>query len=163
MEAMSPQSGLLIKVDRMKPEDLEEVMAIEVASFSLPWTEEMFRSELSVKERSENLVARAITEEGKRPQVVGYLCLWVVGDELHINNLAVHPQHRRQGIARRLLAAAFEIGRKQKTKTAILEVRGSNKAAQALYESLGFKVVGARRHYYAHPSEDALIMRRDGL
>lgn len=160
---MVKERGLLIKVDRMRPEDLDEVMAIEVESFSLPWTEEMFLSELRAGEHAENLVARAVVEEGTKPQIVGYICLWVLEDELHINNIAVHPQFRQQGIAQRLLSYALELGRKRGVKSAVLEVRASNRAAQALYEKFGFKVVGVRRRYYTHPTEDALIMRKDDL
>ena len=160
---MVAESEFLIKVDRMQSSDLDEVMAIEVQSFSLPWTEEMFLSELKGGEHAENLVARAVLEEGAKPQIVGYICLWVLKEELHINNIAVHPQFRQHGIAKRLLSYAFELGRKKGAKSAVLEVRASNRAALTLYEKFGFKVAGVRRRYYSHPTEDALIMRKDDL
>lgn len=160
---MAIKSGFLITIDRMQPEDLEQVLAIETMSFSSPWTEEMFKSELWGKTLSENLVARAILLPGARPQVVGYTCLWIVGEDLHINNIAVHPRFRRQGIATRLLNAAFDLARKRGARRALLEVRASNTTAQALYQRLGFRVVGRRRRYYTDPVEDALLMAKEDL
>lgn len=146
----------------MRREDLSEVLAIEVASFSLPWTEEMFAAELSPGTLAGMLVAR-LPAVGAPPPVVGYICVWLVGDELHINNLAVHPRWRQRGIARALLEAALRHGRAGGAHTAFLEVRTSNLAAQALYRQFDFEPVGVRARYYTHPLEDAVLMRRTGL
>lgn len=153
---------MLIKIDRMREEDLADVLAIEMASFSLPWTEEMFRNELSRGDVSSVLVSR-VAEEGGQAQVVGYLCLWVVGDELHINNVAVDPRWRRRGLARRLITAALDHGRARGAAKAYLEVRASNTAAQNLYRDFGFVPVGIRQRYYTHPVEDAVVMARQEL
>lgn len=160
---MAIESGFLMTIDQMQPEDLDQVMAIEATSFSAPWTEEMFKSELWGKTLSENLVARAILFPGARSQVVGYACLWIVGEELHINNIAVHPRYRRQGVAKSLLSFAFDLARRRGARKGLLEVRVSNTAAQALYQRLGFKVVGRRRWYYTYPVEDALLMAKEDL
>ena len=155
-----PVADLLI--EPMRREDVSEVLAIEVASFSLPWTEEMFAAELGPGTLAGMLVAR-VPAAGTPPPVVGYICVWLVSDELHINNLAVHPRWRKRGIARALLQAALRHGREGGAHTAFLEVRVSNVAAQALYRQFDFEPVGVRPRYYTHPLEDALIMRRTGL
>lgn len=155
-----PAPDLLI--EPMRHADLPEVLAIEVTSFSLPWTEEMFANELGPGTVSRMLVAR-LPAAGDPAPVVGYICVWLVGEELHINNLAVHPRWRQRGIARELLRAALRRGREGGADTAFLEVRASNLAAQALYRQFGFEPVGIRRRYYTHPLEDAVVMRRTGL
>jgi ribosomal-protein-alanine N-acetyltransferase len=151
-----------ILIEPMRREDLPQVLAIEVASFSLPWTEEMFTHELAQDALGGVLVAR-LPAAGAAPPVAGYICVWLVADELHINNLAVHPRWRKRGVARELLHAALEYGRGGGARVALLEVRASNVAAQGLYLTSGFEAVGVRPRYYTHPIEDAVIMRRTGL
>ncbi len=151
----------MITIAPMRREDLSEVVAIEAVSFALPWTEEMFETDLARKDLSEALVARIDT--GSPPPIAGYVCAWVVEEELHINNLAVSPRWRRRGIAAALLTAALERGHARGAECALLEVRVSNVAAQLLYRRHGFKPAGIRKRYYDHPVEDAVIMRRDGL
>jgi ribosomal-protein-alanine N-acetyltransferase len=146
----------------MRGEDLPQVLAIEVASFSLPWTEEMFASELAADALGGIFVAR-LPAAGTPPPIGGYICVWLVGDELHINNLAVHPRWRKRGIARALLRAALERAQRAGGRHAFLEVRASNLAAQSLYRQFRFEAVGIRPRYYSHPVEDAVIMRRNGL
>lgn len=149
-------------IEPMRREDLPEVLAIEVVSFSLPWTEEMFANELGAGTLAGALVAR-LPGAGAPPPVVGYICIWLVSDELHINNLAVHPRWRKRGIARELLRAALQHGRRGGARAAFLEVRASNVAAQGLYRQFYFEPVGVRPRYYTHPVEDAVIMCRMGL
>jgi ribosomal-protein-alanine N-acetyltransferase len=84
----------------------------------------------------------------------------MIADELHINNIAVRPRHRRSGIGGALLCAALEGGAKVGARLCILEVRASNHAAQTLYERHGFRIVGRRAGYYSEPPEDALVMSR---
>jgi ribosomal-protein-alanine N-acetyltransferase len=149
-------------IEPMRKADLPEVLGIEVASFSLPWTEEMFDNELTQDALAEVLVARLPTVRTP-PPLVGYICVWVVTDELHINNLAVHPQWRKRGIAWELLHAAMRHGRARGARAAYLEVRASNVAALALYRQARFEAIGVRARYYTHPVEDAVVMRRTGL
>jgi len=136
----------------MRVEDLDEVLEIERASFSMPWSRGAFTYEIE-----RNRVARCwVMREESR--VAGYLCLWEVADELHITNVAVHPAYRRRGIAREMLAAVLEDAVRRSLSVVGLEVRPTNEEARALYESFGFRVVGRRRGYYYDTGEDALIM-----
>lgn len=132
--------------------ELDEVLYIERASFPTPWTRAAFRYEIE-----QNKVARC-TAMRAHSGVVGYLCFWEIGHEIHITNLAVHPAWRRRGVARRLLAAALAEGVGRGVTLAFLEVRPSNTHALALYESLGFQVIGRRNGYYFDTGEDALVM-----
>ena len=91
-------------------------------------------------------------------QVWGYAIFWAAAQEMHIMNLAVHPRRRGQGIARRLLTEALVRARALGTGAAWLEVRPSNSAARALYESLGFEEMGMRPRYYQDNQEDAIIL-----
>jgi [ribosomal protein S18]-alanine N-acetyltransferase len=132
--------------------DLDQVLEIERASFPTPWTRAAFCYEIE-----QNRVARC-TAMRARDWVVGYLCFWEIGHEIHITNLAVHPEWRRRGVARRLLAAALTEGIARGVTLAFLEVRPSNTRALALYESVGFQVIGRRNGYYFDTGEDALVM-----
>ena len=131
---------------------LDQVLEIERASFPTPWTRAAFCYEIE-----QNKVARCTVLRGRRG-IVGYLCLWEIGHEIHITNLAVHPEWRRRGVARQLLRAALIEGVARGVTLAFLEVRPSNTRALALYESLGFHVIGRRNGYYFDTGEDALVM-----
>jgi len=139
----------------MRAADLDEVAAIERASFGMPWSRGAFLYEIE-----QNRVARCwVLRDGDR--IVGYLCLWEIGDEIHVTNIAVDPGLRRRGFARQLLGAILEDGRTRRLRSVTLEVRPTNDEARALYESFGFRVVGRRRGYYYDTGEDALIMEAD--
>jgi ribosomal-protein-alanine N-acetyltransferase len=136
----------------MTLENLDEVLAIERASFVTPWSKAAFRYELT-----QNQVARCVVVRAGR-DLVGYLCLWEIAHELHVTNLAVHPARRRQGAARMLLGSILEEAAARGVTLAFLEVRPTNAEAVALYESLGFHVIGRRKGYYVDTGEDALVM-----
>ncbi len=142
-----------LSLDRMRAEDLDEVLAIERASFSMPWSRGAFLYEMQ-----QNRVARCWVARDETGQVTGYLCLWEVSDEIHITNVAVRPDLRRRGIARSLLSTVLDDARGRRFKIVVLEVRPSNHHAVTLYESFGFRVVGRRRGYYYDTGEDALVM-----
>jgi ribosomal-protein-alanine N-acetyltransferase len=137
----------------MRPEDLDEVLAIERASFTMPWSRGAFLYEMQ-----QNRVARCWVGRDDDGRVAGYLCLWEVADEVHITNVAVRPDMRRQGIARALLSSVIDNARARAFKIVVLEVRPSNHNALTLYESFGFRVVGRRHGYYYDTGEDALVM-----
>jgi [ribosomal protein S18]-alanine N-acetyltransferase len=136
----------------MSIEDLDEVLEIERLSFKTPWSRAAFRYEIT-----QNRVARCLVVRTDG-SIAGYLCLWEIGHEIHITNLAVHPRWRGQGLARALLHAMLEEGRARGVTLAFLEVRPSNTEALGLYESLGFSVIGRRKGYYFDTGEDALVM-----
>ena len=149
---MSTQMAAELRVVPMSVDDLDEVLAIERVSFPTPWTRAAFRYELLQNRVAVCTVMRA----GDR--LAGYCCLWEIGHEIHITNLAVHPEWRRRGVGRALLAAALGAGGARGVTLAFLEVRPNNAAALALYGSLGFQVIGRRAGYYFDTGEDALVM-----
>jgi len=132
---------------------LREVAALERICFSAPWTELMLEQEL-YNDTASFLVAE--NEEGK---VCGYAGLHVVLDEGYIDNVAVLPECRRQGLARRLVEVYCRFG-EVNLAFLTLEVRASNEAAIALYKSMGFLPEGQRKNYYTAPKEDAILMTR---
>ena len=142
-----------LALDRMRPEDLDEVLAIERVSFTMPWSRGAFLYEMQ-----QNRVARCWVARDDDGHVSGYLCLWEVADEVHITNVAVRPNARRRGIARTLLSSVLDNARARAFKVVVLEVRPSNHHALTLYESFGFRVVGRRHGYYYDTGEDALVM-----
>ncbi|MGQ9688583.1 MAG: ribosomal protein S18-alanine N-acetyltransferase [Desulfobaccales bacterium] len=134
--------------------DVWAICEIEKLSFPSPWSRWCFLAEY-LNTHSTILVAGP-----RRPQpweVWGYIVFWVVVNEMHILNLAVHPAHRRRGIARALLTAALAEGRQRGATMVSLEVRPSNAAALALYQAFGFQEVGLRPRYYNDNDEDALV------
>jgi len=143
-------------VETLEEHDLDEVLGIERASFTNPWTREMFHWELQNAGVSYGYVLR--TPEWR---VAAFCTVWVVMDEVHINNIAVRPECRGGGVGRSLLEFVLRMGEGLGARRATLEVRRSNSHALKLYEKLGFSVGGVRRNYYADPVEDALILWRD--
>jgi len=137
----------------MTAADLDEVLAIEQASFRTPWKREHFESELSGK-HSFPFVAVC---EG---MVVGYVCLMSLFEEAQILDIAVAPEQRGRGIARLLMELACAVAREKKAEVLTLEVRASSAAAIGLYRHAGFRQVGIRANYY-DASEDALLMEKN--
>jgi len=146
--------GRKIMIEPMTFGDLDGVGAIEEASYSVPWKRSMFEAELNGNPFSRLFVARDAEGAGLQ----GYVCFWVVFDELHLLNLAVHPDARRHGIGEELAQWTLSRAKKDGARRASLEVRASNEAARKLYEKLGFKVSAVRHGYYREPREDGLIM-----
>ncbi len=135
--------------------DLNQVVQIERASFADPWTEESFRRLLG----GHPAIFQVI---GYPPdlRVAGYVIAFSVGEDAELLNVAVEPSFRGRGLAGQMLDAVMvELGGRG-VRTAFLEVRESNSAARALYDSRGFTEIGRRRNYYRRPVEDALVMRR---
>lgn len=93
-------------------------------------------------------------------KVIGYVVCWLIEDEAQIANLAVHPDYRRKGVAEAVMHNVLERLKADGAAFVILEVRPSNRAAAALYEKLGFSVLGTRKGYYRNPDEDAVLMGR---
>jgi ribosomal-protein-alanine N-acetyltransferase len=152
-----PADGPGYTIDRLSGvADLEEVLAVDEASFTRPWTRAMYEAEFLNQETAHLYVLRL-----PECPVAGYIATWMVVDEVHINNLAVRPEFRGRGLASALLAHALADGERRGAPRAMLEVRRSNEAARRLYERFGFHVAGVRRDYYSHPTEDALVLWRE--
>ncbi len=142
-----------VEIREMTEQDLEEVLQIERMSFPTPWSRNLFQRELIIP------YARALVA-WNRPsqQILGYLCLWIVTQEAHILNLAVHPRRRRQGLGSKLLRSGLEDALAQGAQEVTLEVRRSNYKAIALYRTFHFQPQGIRPRYYSDSGEDAVIM-----
>ncbi len=143
----------MITVRRMTMEDLEGAVSVEEASFSRPWSREVFRATLLLP------YARyyAAEEEGEIVGICGVRNIAGVGE---ISNVGVLPSYRGRGIASRMLALLLEDGKKEGIPEHTLEVRAGNTAAIALYRKFGFLTEGIRRDFYDAPKEDAWIMWR---
>jgi ribosomal-protein-alanine N-acetyltransferase len=136
--------------------DLTGVLEVEAESFTNPWTRDMYTWELQNRSVCHIFVVRTET-----CPVAGFCSFWLVFDEIHINNLALRPAFRGQGIGTTLLERVFVEARSLGARRATLEVRASNEGARRLYQRFGFYVAGTRRNYYTNPVEDALILWRD--
>ncbi len=165
-------------------DDIDEIVKIERASFSDPWSARSFRELVGRRnvicavaigdvpaggeappavapaaEAGEGSVARngATATQG----IVGFSVVYLAGLEGDLANLATSPTARRTGVGRRLLEHVLQVARSRGAHTIFLEVRESNSAARALYSSAGFVDVGRRKKYYARPVEDALVLRKE--
>lgn len=124
----------------------------------------MLEGELSGNPFAHFLVARRRREEEASKQaILGYLCYWIVFEEVRLMNLAVIESMRHRGIARSLVSTALQTGVSQSAHRAVLEVRASNRAAQALYQGFGFSQTAVRPKYYTNPVEDAVLMELDPI
>lgn len=142
-------------VDRMTLEDLEQVLTVERLSFPTPWSRRAFITELTENGYACYLVVR------KGAQVLGYAGIWLILDEAHVTNVAVHPDQRGKGIGHLLMAEIVRRCEERGCSRITLEVRRSNQIAQHLYASFGFVSRGVRKGYYTDNHEDAFIMVRD--
>lgn len=141
----------LVPMDRSH---LEGIAELERTCFSHPWSVDMLAEELY------NETASFLVAEGENGSVLGYAGLHVVLDEGYIDNVAVDPAYRRQGIADALIDTFVRFGA-AKLAFLTLEVRAGNAPAIALYEKHGFYEVGRRKDYYDDPKEDAILMTRE--
>jgi ribosomal-protein-alanine N-acetyltransferase len=144
---------LPVTISRMTRTDLEQVLAIEQASFTTPWLHESFEFELKHKP-AYDLCAR------RDGAVLGYLMGWDLPPEFHLGNLAVRADRRRQGIAAGLLEHLLAEKEAAHYTLVTLEVREHNTAAIRLYARFGFRPVAIRKQYYHDTREDAIIMVR---
>lgn len=149
--ALARADGIELRTPRAS--DLAAVAAIEEASFSDPWSAKEFSSVLSV-DHSIFLIAES------RGEIVGYVVAMAVIDEAEILNVAVSPSRRGEGVGGDLLDEALKQVEARGAESVFLEVRVSNAAARALYQSRGFGEISKRMNYYRTPVEDALVMRR---
>ncbi|MDF1535235.1 MAG: ribosomal protein S18-alanine N-acetyltransferase [bacterium] len=163
-ESRSPVSRAL-QIRPMGTADLDQVVVIEGNSFNHPWSREQFQAELSRSHVSRCYVAEfANGDHGgggpEGPRIAGFVTAWLVADEIHITDVAVHPDMRGRGVARVLLEHVLEEVRSHGGRWCQLEVRVGNTAARGLYGKLGFETLGGRRGYYSD-GEDAVVMGKE--
>ena len=142
-----------MKIENMTADHVAAVARLEAVCFADPWSERSVASEVN-----NPLSLWLVALEGDC--VVGYIGSQTVLDESDMMNVAVHPDHRRRGVAEALVLALCEALKQRGSGCLTLEVRASNEPAKALYEKLGFEQVGRRPNYYRNPKEDALILRK---
>lgn len=144
-----------LEVRKMLIKDIPSVVEIEKRCFSVPWTKGAFETEIKKNKLALYLVA--LMED----QVVGYGGMWMIIDEGHITNIAVHPDFQGKKVGEGITRALLEEAAARKLYRVTLEVRKSNIIAQNLYKKLGFVACGIRPGYYSDNGEDALIMWKD--
>lgn len=146
-----------LNIRKMTLEDIPAVVDLDRQSFSLPWPERSFRFEVTDNPASRSWVAE---QDGK---VIGMIVVWLIVDEAHVATIATHPDFRRQGVAKKLLAHALRGMIEEGAQSSFLEVRASNLAAQEMYRKFGYEEAGRRRRYYSDNGEDAILMNLEPL
>ncbi len=142
-------------IREMTVKDISQVVEIENACFSLPWSEKSFQESI-IREDTLFLVS-----EEQVSIITGYIGMYISYDEGSITNVAVSPEYRKKGFGEALVSAAKEKAREKQVEKIFLEVRVSNSPAIALYKKMGFENLGVRKNFYDHPREDAYIMSCD--
>ncbi len=146
-----------IKIRPMTVADIEQILAIEALSFPTPWSRFAFISELTQNTYAYYMVAEV------DDTVAAYAGVWVVLEEGHITNVAVHPSFRGRGLGKRMMLSIMGRAKAHGAERVTLEVRASNDVAHELYTKLGFVDRGLRKGYYTDTKEDAIIMWKDSL
>ncbi|MDM5318257.1 ribosomal protein S18-alanine N-acetyltransferase [Fictibacillus sp. b24] len=135
-----------------KVSDIDDILGIEQASFTVPWSREAFYREIVENQFAYYLVI----EDSFQP--IGYCGIWLVMDEAHVTNIAILPSYRGRRLGEMLMKEAIKLAKAQGARTMTLEARVSNHVAQKLYKKLGFEAGGIRKNYYSDNGEDALVM-----
>jgi len=146
-----------VTVTGMGLDDVDQVIDIERRVYPSPWSAGAFYGEIT-----ENMVACYIVARFG-PRVAGYAGMWVLLDEAHITNIAVHPDFQRCGIGSLLLEELMDRAYQRGARRMTLEVRPSNHGALGLYRRYAFVRRGLRRGYYSDTHEDAILMWKDDI
>ena len=141
-----------LEIDTMTIADLDQVMEIEKASFSMPWSRWMFERELQDREHSHFLTVR------RGSDILGYIGCWIALGEAHVVTIAVRSDFRREGVGSILMASALTLAMRLGANRATLEVRVTNLSAQRLYTNFGFEITAMRKRFYSDTGEDAYVM-----
>ncbi|XJZ27592.1 ribosomal protein S18-alanine N-acetyltransferase [Bacillota bacterium Lsc_1132] len=136
----------------MREEDIDQVVEIEQASFTTPWSREAFNNEM----KHNKFAVYIVIEQSSR--LIGYCGVWIVADEAHVTNVAILPEYRGKKLGEALMRNLMSVARDRGAKSMTLEVRMTNYIAQSLYRKLGFRDGAIRKNYYTDNQEDALIM-----
>jgi [ribosomal protein S18]-alanine N-acetyltransferase len=146
---------ILPQIRAMRADDLDRVLEIEIASYSMPWSLATFRTLL--RRRDADLL---VAEYDDELELAGYAASWYVLDQAELGNIAVAEPFRGLGIGALLVETALLRAERRGAREIFLEVRPSNGPALRLYRRFGFREAGRRPDYYSKPVEDALVMRR---
>ena len=141
----------MITVRAMTKSDVKPVYEIETLSFRTPWSYRSLMGELK------NRVAHYTVLE-KDEEIIGYCGMWVLFEEAHITNIAIHPEHRGNGYGKQLLQASMRVATSFGAEMMTLEVREHNTVAQRMYDEMDFSQQGRRKRYYTDTGEDALLL-----
>ncbi|AQY51800.1 ribosomal-protein-alanine acetyltransferase [Listeria weihenstephanensis FSL R9-0317] len=133
-------------------DDIKSLLRIENAVFTSPWSEKAFRNEFYTNSYAYYIVAE------QNEAVIGYAGVWMILDEGHITNVAIHPDQQGNGYGKALFTELLRIAQAENVTRLTLEVRVSNLKAQQLYQKFGFKNGAIRKKYYPDNQEDALVM-----
>ena len=144
-----------VSIVPMTADHLDEIAALERICFPDPWSRNMLAEEL------DNALSAFLVALDAGGRVAGYAGLQVILDEGNILNIAIRPDCRRKGVAKKLLKVFLDFAQGNRLSFLTLEVRASNYPAIALYGAHSFRGVGRRKNYYEHPREDAIIMTRE--
>jgi ribosomal-protein-alanine N-acetyltransferase len=136
----------------MREEDIDQVLEVEHASFTLPWSREAFYNEL----HNNKFAVYIVLEHEER--IIGYCGVWIVIDEAHVTNVAILPEYRGRKLGDAMMRKLMSVAREMGARSMTLEVRVSNYIAQSLYRKMGFQNGGIRKNYYSDNLEDALVM-----
>jgi len=136
----------------MREEDIDQILEVEHASFTTPWSREAFYNEL----HNNRFAVYIVLEENNK--ILGYCGAWIVIDEAHVTNVAILPEFRGRKFGEAILRKMMSVAREMGAKSMTLEVRVSNHVAQSLYRKLGFQNGGIRKNYYSDNQEDGLVM-----
>ncbi|MEG0640992.1 MAG: ribosomal protein S18-alanine N-acetyltransferase [Clostridium sp.] len=139
-------------IETMTIDNIDDVVEIENLSFSTPWSHNAFHLELT---NNKNALYRAVKINGK---VIAYGGMWLLFDEVHVTNIAVHPEYKGCGYGNVIMGDMIDSARNAKMSAMTLEVRVSNTPAVNLYKKFGFVSVATRKGYYQDTKEDAIIM-----
>lgn len=146
-----------IEILSLKREHIESILVIDALSFPTPWSRKSFETEIENNSFSRYIVAK------KDDVIIGYAGMWIILDEGHITNIAVHPEYRGIGAGNALLESLIELCKIESVNSMTLEVRKSNLIAQNLYHKYDFIEEGLRKGYYRDNKEDAIIMWKHNI
>lgn len=158
----------IIEIKKDQHQYISEIAALESDIFPDPWSEKSIRDTLeNPQARIWAIISRqappcscasTVPEHAGKPQLLGYVIFYYVLDEGEIARIATSPQHRRQGVAVRLLEKMRAFSYEQNITRWLLDVRISNETAIHFYKAAGFAEDGVRKNFYANPPEDAILM-----
>ncbi|MEL6441961.1 MAG: N-acetyltransferase [Cyanobacteria bacterium J06621_8] len=155
----------ILEIKPLRSFQMSEVLVLDQICLGGLWTEDGYLREIDSPKSS--LLVMSLTEpsnqEQKKPIIIGVCCLWAIVNEAHITLLAIHPDHRRQGLGQLLLLTILKNAIARQLDWATLEVNVNNQGAINLYQKFGFRVAGTRKNYYQPSGDDALVLWLKGL